>query len=446
MNSYITVDGRVSLRRLCRLLSVIILLFSSCSNSVSDLQAGDIAAAGIAGTSEANRHGSEIPEAGFDSRSEADAILETMSLSDKIGQLFMLQFRYGENGNPLQALEPADTALIEAIRPGGVILFRENFETVPQVTGLVGELISSSLLPLFLAVDEEGGLVSRLVRSGNIPATPVPSAEVMGNTGDPSTAAELYGIIGRELAALGINMNFAPVADVMSQADNPVIRTRAFGSDPQTVADFVESGVAALQENGVISVVKHFPGHGDSSGDSHYEIISLDHDRRRLDSLELIPFVRAAEAGAGGVMTAHMYFPSIDGGDLPASLSPYFLTELLRGEIGYEGLIITDALEMRGLKDLESPEEAGVLAIANGADMLLIPPDPMEQRDRLLMEAVYRRLPLDRIDAAARRIISVKITQGIWYNQNPPDPAQALQIIGNREHRETLRRVLGEPQ
>jgi beta-N-acetylhexosaminidase len=329
------------------------------------------------------------------------------------------------------------------VKPGGVILFRENFETVPQVTSLVGDLMSATAFPLFLAVDEEGGLVSRLVRSGKIPATPIPSAETIGNSGDPETAAALYGIIARELKSLGLNMNFAPVADVLSDPDNPVIQTRAFSSDPETAADFVAAGVRGLEENGVVSVVKHFPGHGDSSGDSHFEIISLDHDLPRLNRFELVPFRRAVEAGAGGIMTAHLYFPQVDGAELPASLSPYLLKDLLREDMEYDGLIITDALEMRGLRGLNSPEVAGVTAISNGADMLLIPPDPAAQRDALLMEVVYRRLPPEYIDRAVRRIISVKITQGIWYNQDLPDPAAAFEILGNAEHREMLRQVLG---
>jgi beta-N-acetylhexosaminidase len=369
-------------------------------------------------------------------------VLSEMSLSEKIGQLLILQFRYRPDGGDLTALSPEDLELLRSLRPGGVILFRENFDTVEQVTSLIGGLMIESPLPPFIAVDEEGGLVSRLVRSGNIPATRIPAARVIGETGDPAAAYAAYSIIARELAVLGVNMNFAPVADILTDPDNPVILTRAFGSDPAVVADFVAQGVRALQDNGVVSVVKHFPGHGDSSQDSHFDIVRLDHDAARLDAVELVPFRAAIEAGVGGIMTAHLYFPRIDGAALPASLSPYFLGDLLRDELAYDGLIITDALEMRGLEGIADPESAGVAAVGSGADMLLIPPDPTAQRDALLMEVVYGRLPVDVIDRAVRRIISVKITQGIWYNRETPDAAAAYAVLGSDEHRALLENAL----
>jgi beta-N-acetylhexosaminidase len=417
----------------------IVLLFSACSNARSEIPAQV--------TSEPLED--ELSEpllVELSARAQAADIISRMSLSEKIGQLLIVQFRYGSDGGALTALSKADLSLLDDVRPGGVILFRENFDTVEQVIELVGSLKVASRYPLFLAVDEEGGLVSRLVRSGRIPATPIPRAEDVGATGNPEAAYDVYSVVARELLALGLNMNFAPVADVLTDPDNQVIMTRAFADVPETAAAFVAEAVRGLEENGVVSVVKHFPGHGDSSGDSHFEVIRLPHDLQRLRDVELLPFRSAAEAGAGGVMTAHLYFPEVDGGELPASLSPFFLQELLRREMNYQGLIITDALEMKGLAGVASPEEAGILAIQNGADMLLIPPDPRAQRDALLMDAIYGRISADRLEEALMRIISVKITRGIWYNPEIPDAASAYKVLGNDEHRAMIARALGSGQ
>lgn len=356
-------------------------------------------------------------------------IISKMSIDEKIGQLLLVQLRYDIRGVGVLQLGDAEKTLLKDLAPGGVILFRENMDNTEQLINLNRGIIRNSKYAPFIAADEEGGLVRRLPRSGKIPVTPVPSAERIAR-GGPENLYRIYAVLARELAVLGFNMNFAPVADILSNPDNELVATRAFGRTAEEVVPFIRSGVKALQEQGVVSVLKHFPGHGESSGDSHFEIIRLPFDLQRLREVELKPFQAGIRAGALGIMTAHLYFPEIEPNDIPASLSPVFNRDILRDELGFQGLIITDALEMRGLSAVDSPEDAGVLAIAAGSDMLLIPPSPYKQREAIRTALIRREILPERLDEAVHKIISVKITQGIWYNQNMPDRHEALKVLG----------------
>ncbi|AHC13487.1 glycoside hydrolase family 3 protein [Salinispira pacifica] len=419
-----------ALRSLTKLLGVSLLIVALYAALINSSCGGRAA--------EENRTDSptEGGESAFPAYSDpAWRILSEMSLDEKIGQLLLVQLRYDTRGQGLLELGEAEKALLGDLAPGGVILFRENMDETEQLVNLNRGIIQHSSYPPFIAADEEGGLVRRLPRSGKIPVTPVPSAEEIARHGTEHLR-RLYGILARELRVLGFNMNFAPVADIQSDPDNELVATRSFGTTPEEVIPYIRSAVEALQEQGVISVLKHFPGHGESSGDSHYEVISLPFNLDRLREVELKPFQAGILAGALGIMTAHLYFPEIEPRNIPASLSPVFNRDLLRQEMGFNGIIITDALEMQGLRAVDSPEEAGVMAIEAGSDMLLIPPSPYAQRDAIRTAVIRREISPRRLDEAVHRIISVKITQGIWYNQDMPDLQKARNLLGRE----------GEPQ
>ena len=265
------------------------------------------------------------------------------------------------------------TALTDEFAAGGVILMGRNVgtpeETAAQITKMQARAAELGLPPLFVAVDQEGGRVQRLAPP-RYPARP--SAREIGQSGDAEVRARAEAAsLGRELKELGFNWDFAPVLDVDNNPDNPVIGNRSYSPDPERVAALGIEAVRGLQEDaGILACGKHFPGHGDTNIDSHLALPRIPHSRARLESVEMVPFRAAVAAGLGAVMTSHILFPAIDP-DLPATLSPAILTGLLRQQIGFDGLIITDDLEMRGIADHWGAGEAAVLTVLAGADLVL---------------------------------------------------------------------------
>ena len=294
-----------------------------------------------------------------------DEFINNMSLEEKIGQLFIAR---------MPRMAQAES-LIRNYHIGGFILFGGDVSSIEQVQDLTAQLQDASDIPLFIAVDEEGGRVSRV---GRLFAERSGSAFSIGQTGDTQNAYDAYYNIGTKLRYLGFNMNFAPVADVWSNPANTVIGDRAFGTEPELVAEMVAAAVKGLQSADVLAVIKHFPGHGDTYEDSHYNRSFYHHDRARFDAVEAIPFRRGIEAGADGVMMGHIITPQIltETPNLPATFSSYFMEQVLREEMGFDGLIITDALDMSALSRYYSQEEIVLNAFINGADILLMPDNP----------------------------------------------------------------------
>jgi beta-N-acetylhexosaminidase len=304
-----------------------------------------------------------------------------LSIEEKIGQLFMLRL-------PWQTLyvNEAVENLFEAIPMGGVILFADNIALVPQVQELTADLQELSRVPLLIATDEEGGRVSRAGRLFSSGAAPAAYSIGMSLYAT-SEAFEMGRYVGNELLNLGINMNFAPVADIWSNPANAVIGNRAFGRTADAVAPLVETTVMGLHEGGVMAVLKHFPGHSATYEDSHYQLAFHRHSLDRFRAEESLPFASGIAAGADGIMIAHISTPEIGGhtpllywmypwiesGYLPATFSDFWLQEILRGEMGFNGLIITDALEMRALTDHFSCGQIALGAFLAGADILLMP-------------------------------------------------------------------------
>jgi beta-N-acetylhexosaminidase len=296
----------------------------------------------------------------------------------------------------------------------GLILFKRNVESIEQVASLIQACReqNGTSLPLLMSVDQEGGRVARL----SAPVLRLPPMQALAQAGDPALTRDAATVLGRQLRAIGFNLNFAPVLDVDTNRDNPVIGDRAFGHKPESVIQHGLAFAKGLHVGGVLSCGKHFPGHGDTSLDSHLDLPTLPHDLNRLEEIELRPF-RAAVGALPALMTAHVVFESLDA-DAPATMSPKVVHELLRGEIGYEGAVFSDDLEMKAITDRYAIEDAGVLAIAAGCDLLLVCSDldaAAHLRENLVLEAkrspaFCARLEEARSRADALRALTTELT------------------------------------
>jgi beta-N-acetylhexosaminidase len=340
-----------------------------------------------------------------------------VDLRDKVGQRLMLTFDGPE-------LTEDVARFIVDLRAGGVILFGKNITGVEQVTRLNSDLQAlaarNGLPPLLIAIDEEGGRVSRMPADGQAWIAPSQMAQAAAGGDSIATSA---GVIARRLRKLGFNLDFAPIADINSDPTNPAIGIRSFGIDPSLIGKAVTTAVQAYLVEGIAPCVKHFPGHGDTSVDSHLGLPVVSHDRAHLDNYELKPFQDAFAAGVPALMTAHILFPQIEPSGLPATLSPYFLTTLLREELGYQGLVFSDALEMHAISKIYPIPEASFMTLKAGADIAL-PMGTLDDQRASFERLVERAAELD-LDGPLARILAFKerFVQPIL----PPDPVREQQ-------------------
>ncbi|TLS50921.1 beta-N-acetylhexosaminidase [Paenibacillus antri] len=361
-------------------------------------------------------------------RVNEETLLSRMTLRDKIGQMLLVGFHGTDVPEELRSL-------ITEGRIGGVILFARNVESPAQVARLTASLqraaAEAGVPPLWISIDQEGGMVARLTEGVAL----MPGNMALGATDDPSLAYEAALVAGLELCALGINMNYAPVLDVNNNPANPVIGVRSYGESPERVAAFGAEAIRGYSASGVAATAKHFPGHGDTSVDSHLDLPLVGHDRERLDRVELAPFRRAIEAGVDLIMTAHVRFPAIEPNGLPATLSTAVLTGLLREELGFDGVITTDCMEMKAIADHYGTREAAVLTVAAGADQVLVSHTVELQRGALAaIEAAVAdgRIPPERIEAAARRSLRLKAARGVLTASGAP--AASFDEVGSEAH------------
>jgi beta-N-acetylhexosaminidase len=338
---------------------------------------------------------------------------KNMTLEQKIGQVMMIGFDGTTLENDLRRV-------ITEQHVGGVIFFARNVESPAQVAALTNELQQiareSGSPGLFIAIDQEGGTVARLTEDKGF--TEFPSAMALTASGDPQNARNMAAAMAKEMLAVGINVDFAPDLDVNNNPINPIIGIRSFSPDPAKVVEYGLAYAQGLQESGVLAFGKHFPGHGDTSVDSHVDLPLVPHDRARLDQIELAPFRAAIAAGVAGMMTAHVTFPAIDPTPgMSATLSRPTLTGLLREELGYDGLIVTDSLEMGALAANGTPPPIGApLALAAGADLLLFNRDHAMHRESFanLVQAMRNgKISEQQLDDSVRRILKAKEMFGI---------------------------------
>lgn len=289
--------------------------------------------------------------------------INDMTLAEKIGQLMIVG---------IEGLEVTDheKRLIDDYHVGGFIALGRNVKTTEQLLKLTNDLKSlneKNDVPLFLAIDEEGGSISRMPEE----FVDLPTNREIGRQNNPELSLDIGKTLAKQIKAFGYNINFAPVLDIDSNPNNPVIGDRSFGSDVQTVSNLGIQTMKGLQSEGILSVVKHFPGHGDTSVDSHLGLPVVNKDKDSLMAFELVPFIEAIKAGVDGIMVAHILYEQIDP-DLPATLSKKMINDILRKELGYEGLVFTDDLTMGAILENYDLTEAAILSLRAGTDVIVL--------------------------------------------------------------------------
>jgi len=371
--------------------------------------------------------------------------IDHMTMEEKVGQMLMPDFR-NWNGKNVTVMNDEIAKLVKDYHLGGVILFRENTVTAEQTTKLVDAYQEAAeKYGLLISIDQEGGIVTRL-QTG----TDMPGNMALGATKSEELAEKVGRTIGEELNALGINMNFGPVLDVNNNPDNPVIGVRSFGEDPELVSKLGNAYIKGLHETGTSATAKHFPGHGDTAVDSHVGLPSVPHDLNRLKKVELYPFQQAMDAGIDAIMSAHVTFPKIDDTkaiskkdgtevSVPGTLSHKILTGLMREEMGFKGVIVTDAMNMGAIADHFGSVDAAIRAVKAGADVLLMPVGIQAVANGLYDSVNAGDISEDRLEQSVERILTLKLNRSIvkaeMERSLDEKVAKAIQVVGSPEHK-----------
>lgn len=341
-----------------------------------------------------------IPLTGCSSKkyySEAKQIVNDLNKESLLGQMLIIAL-------PSSKIDEKTIAIIKKYKPGGVILFGYNLNN-GSCKALAHDLQNLAMehigIPLFISIDQEGGRVKRIQDD----ITQFPGNFALGVINDPSKTYTMARILGIQLRLSGINMNYAPVVDVNNNPDNPVINIRSFGCEPAICASLGEAYIKGLQKSKCIAVAKHFPGHGDTHQDSHYTLPVIYKTLSDLEKVELVPFKKAIDAGVECIMTAHIAFPKL-GIHTPATMSPFLLQDILRKSLKFDGVIITDDLEMKGISGIQSYGDAAVNSIKAGADILLI--SSYENHVQDIIDALNRAL--DKQDIS-QKLLKSKVTK-----------------------------------
>lgn len=403
-------------------------------------------------------------------QSEIDAIIKEkiakMTTEQKIGQMLQPDFRKWKSASDSTeqdhtVLNDEVKAIIDKYDLGGVILFAENVKETAQTTTLVHDLQEvikndkSNDIPMLITIDQEGGIVTRLGTGTNLPGN-----MALGATRSTKYAYNAGSIIGAELNSLGVNVNFAPVLDVNNNPANPVINVRSISSDPTIVGNLGSALINGIQDQGVVATAKHFPGHGDTATDSHYGLPIVDKSLEELHKMELAPFKIAIEKGVDMIMTAHIGMPQIEDEvvesskgtfPLPATLSDDVITGVLREDLGYDGVVVTDALGMQAISDNFTEAEAVVKTIQAGVDIALMPTvlrsnDDVNKLQTILDEVVAAvndgRISQERLNESVERILKLKVERGIWNPTGTTEEktleekiANAQAVVGNEKHK-----------
>jgi len=341
--------------------------------------------------------------------SPVDKLLAEMTLQEKVGQLFFVRPDSLAGVNDVTTMTEEMQKALREYPVGGIIMFAGNITSAEQITAFHAALQAHSEIPLFLSVDEEGGRVARIANHEAFDVPTYRSAAAVGREGNPGAALAMGETIGTYLREYGFNMNFAPVADVNTNPNNPVIGNRAFSSDAATAAAMASAMAEGLRKQGILPVYKHFPGHGDTAEDSHVGIAVSNKTAEEMAACEWLPFMQANDRDC--IMVGHIAVPSITGDMTPASMSYTVVTEILREQLGFDGLIITDGLEMGAVTQLYSSGEAAVSAILAGCDMLLVPVNMQEAFEAVITAVENSEISMERLDESVRRILSFKLEQ-----------------------------------
>ncbi len=375
----------------------LVTLLSACVSDIEDipLQTTDATASvSEVTTTEASTHQTTI---------EAETppeikLLEGMSLEQKIGQMFIIR---------------PETLPFAPCEVGGIAIFSKNVTTPSALENLIKSAEITSEIPMFISVDEEGGRISRIADNNNFEAESFGSMKSIGKTENPENAENVGFTIGSYLKKYGLNMDFAPVADVATNPYNQVIGNRSFGSDAEIVSEMVTATISGFQRANVISCVKHFPGHGDTKEDTHTGYVSVEKTWKELLECEITPFKRAIDEGVDMVMVAHISVPNVTTDGLPCSLSQEMIEGKLREELGFNGVVITDAMEMGAVANNYSSANSAVMAVLAGNDIVLMPNDISDAFNGVYNAVQDGTISEERINESVERILKLKIKYGI---------------------------------
>lgn len=391
------IKGRMQLKKRIRFLSVLLgaTLALSCI--------------GCGTTHNTDSTSQNIP----DKTDKVQQIVDSMLLEEKVAQLFLVQPEAIVDIGTATAAGDATKQAINKTPVGGFVYFSDNLQSEQQVQDMLRNVQKYSEdrigLPAFLSVDEEGGTVARVASTGRFDVTDVGDMAKIGASGDVQQARQAGETIGSYLSELGFNLDFAPDADVLTNPDNTVVKKRSFGSDPRVVSDMSLAVAQGLAQHQVYSVYKHFPGHGATAGDTHQGYAYTDKTLDELKQSELIPFENAIQNNAAFIMAAHISAPRVTGDDTPASLSKTMITDILRGQMGYDGIVVTDAMNMGAVTEQYTSAQAAVKALQAGADLVLMPEDFQEAYQGVLDAVKDGTLTEQRINESVTRIVKVKV-------------------------------------
>ncbi len=349
------------------------------------------------------------------SNSRVERYLSEMTMEEKVAQLFILTPEGLTGYSQVTAAGDATRRAIKNYPVGGLIYFRQNLISADQTKEMLSTTANyyaaSGYVSPFLAVDEEGGRVSRIAGNEGFAIGRLPTMAEIAKTKDPQEARATGEKIAGYLSELGFTMDMAPVADVLSNPSNSVIGDRSFGSDPSLVSSMVLAECDGMKSEGIIPVIKHFPGHGATEADTHEGYAYTGKTLSELETCDLIPFQNAIDAGVDVIMAAHISVPGVTGTDMPTTLSNYMLTEILRKKMGFQGIIVTDAMAMGAITEAFGTSEAAVMALEAGADMLLMPDDFQKAYTGVLTAVHSGRITETRIDESVKRILELKFAE-----------------------------------
>ena len=355
-------------------------------------------------------------------KDKIDIMLENMSIEEKIAQMLIIEYDSDYVDDNLKSF-------LNSTPPGGFILMKENITTFDKTRQFVSDLKENSMVPLIISIDEEGGSVQRLKYLMDARVSDIPFMYNVGLTNNYDLAYNIGEIIAEEVRTIGVNVDFAPVIDIYSNSNNTVIGKRSFGSDAEIVSNMAVRFTKGLEDNGVIGVYKHFPGHGDTDIDSHEALPIINKSLDDLKSFELVPFESAVKTGAKMIMVGHIAIPEVTHDNTPASLSKEVI-DILKNDLNYDGLIVTDALNMGAISDNYSNEEAYIKAIEAGNDLLLIPSDGINT-----INIIKDKVSLDRINESTRKILKFK------YDYLDKDNFLDKSYLGSEEHAKIISQI-----
>ncbi len=332
--------------------------------------------------------------------------LNEMTLEEKIGQMMIIAYRKPTINDEL-------SNLLNTVKPGGFIFFKENLVTYNESLELIKDIKNTAKTPMFLSIDQEGGNVDRLKTIKGITFSKMPAMADIGKTNDTSIAYGTGANIAHNLKMLSLNMNFAPVIDIYSNPKNTVIGTRSFGSNAEVVAKMGLALSKGLKDNNIIPVYKHFPGHGNTETDSHVDLPIVNKSKEELLKEELIPFKEAIANGAEVIMIGHLAIPSITNSYIPASLSKKIITNLLKEELNYKNIVITDALNMKALTNNYTEKEIIEKSINAGVDILLMPENPINAVSIIIDSIKNGTIKEEQINKSVKKILELKYKYNI---------------------------------